>query len=546
MKVKSVKLKKFMAHDDSELKLPDAGVVVITGHNGSGKSSFMEGVATGIWNKTLRGSKPWREGTKGGAVQVTTDRVTSVRKRSKMEWKYNDQEPTKFESTTHAQKALIDEVGDYDVWRRTSVFSSSDVSHFTLATDAQRKRLIEQLLGLDRFDPAHAKAKEELKALQAEYEQLDRKMFEAKTRYKAAKQKVEDAKGYIEQIPEAVDVSELLERVKVVQAEGKAVKVQIEQLEEKMQQNRCKVEEKKSAYFDARAKYSILEDDAKLAAGGKCPTCGQDMHRNDELMSRLEESKDVYEKTKAAFESISGQLDKLEAKARAKRTQHSDKLEGYRSELQDLKHRINASKANQNVRDQANQRLWDAEREVEDVRKEFADHKSRTEQVEVELEKMKLVERVLSTKGVRSYVLGKTLSGIEEVANAWLPRIASGDLRIKLSPYSEKKTGGVSDSISLEVIGAGGGHGYKGASGGERRRIDVAILLALSEIASASAGREGATLWFDEVFDALDDEGVESVCQVLQELGQEQCVVVITHSEQMIKALHGAERVHLG
>lgn len=546
MKVKSVKLKNFMAHDNSTLDLPDEGVVVITGHNGSGKSSFMEGVATGIWNKTLRGSKPWREGTKGGAVQVTTDRVTSVRKRSKMEWKYNDQKPTKFESTTHAQKALIDEVGDYDVWRRTSVFSSSDVSHFTLATDAQRKRLIEQLLGLDRFDPAHAKAKEELKALQAEYEQLDRSMFEAKTRYKSAKQKVEDAKGYIEQIPEAVDVSELLERVKVVQAEGKGVKVQIESLDNKMQQNASKVDERRTAYLTAKAEYKVISDNAEHAEGGVCPTCGQEMTRNDELIVKLEQSKSVYKKTKEAFESISRQLEGLEAKARAKRNNYNDKLEGFRSELQDLKHRINASKANQNVRDSANQKLWDAEREVEEYRKQYTECKNRAEQVEVELEKMKLVERVLSTKGVRSYVLGKTLSGIEEVANAWLPRIASGDLRIKLSPYSEKKTGGVSDSISLEVIGVGGGHGYKGASGGERRRIDVAILLALSEIASASAGRESGTLWLDEVFDTLDEEGIECVCEVMNELAQDRCVVIITHSESLIKQLHGAQRVHLG
>jgi len=43
-------------------------------------------------------------------------------------------------------------------------------------------------------------------------------------------------------------------------------------------------------------------------------------------------------------------------------------------------------------------------------------------------------------------------------------------------------------ALTLEVKGAGGDHGYKGASGGERRRIDIALLLALADMASGANG----------------------------------------------------------
>src|SRR5262249_8944808 len=63
------------------------------------------------------------------------------------------------------------------------------------------------------------------------------------------------------------------------------------------------------------------------------------------------------------------------------------------------------------------------------------------------------VEQVLGLRGVRAHVLGRALTGIEAVGNAWLAKIAGTGLQLTLKPYSEKKTGGVTDAISLEIDG---------------------------------------------------------------------------------------------
>ena len=140
-------------------------------------------------------------------------------------------------------------------------------------------------------------------------------------------------------------------------------------------------------------------------------------------------------------------------------------------------------------------------------------------------------------RGVRAHVLGRALGGLEAAANGWLARVAGEGLRLKLSPYTEKKTGGTSDAISLEIEGAGGGYGYKASSGGERRRIDVSLLLALAEVAQAAHGSEAGTIFADEVFDALDNVGLERVADVLQELAQDRTVVVISHNPDLQQAL---------
>jgi DNA repair exonuclease SbcCD ATPase subunit len=152
------------------------------------------------------------------------------------------------------------------------------------------------------------------------------------------------------------------------------------------------------------------------------------------------------------------------------------------------------------------------------------------------------VAKVLSARGVRAFVLGEALIGVEQVANAWLSRMAPG-ISLALKAYSENKTGTVSDRISLEVTGAGGGYGYDASSGGERRRVDAAILLALAEVSAAARGISRGTLFLDEVFDAVDAEGVPLVAEAIEELGKTRPVVVITHSQELTR--HMRPHVHM-
>jgi DNA repair exonuclease SbcCD ATPase subunit len=73
---------------------------------------------------------------------------------------------------------------------------------------------------------------------------------------------------------------------------------------------------------------------------------------------------------------------------------------------------------------------------------------------------------------------------------------------------------------------------YEALSGGQRRRVDIALLLSLSQL-SPSAG----TLYFDEAFDTLDKQGIDAVCELLADFGEERCVVVISHNEDLAARL---------
>jgi DNA repair exonuclease SbcCD ATPase subunit len=181
---------------------------------------------------------------------------------------------------------------------------------------------------------------------------------------------------------------------------------------------------------------------------------------------------------------------------------------------------------------------------------------------QAKLKVLSAAEAALGLRGARVQLLARMLSGLEAAANVWLARVASnsagteraaesahlavkgyGQMRLHLKPYVEKKTGGIADALSLEVEGAGGGFGYRAASQGERRRIDVALLLALADVAAASHGVSPGTLFFDEVFDSLDDAGVDAVCEVLGGLARDRCVVVVTHSPGLANRVQAGTRI---
>jgi DNA repair exonuclease SbcCD ATPase subunit len=155
------------------------------------------------------------------------------------------------------------------------------------------------------------------------------------------------------------------------------------------------------------------------------------------------------------------------------------------------------------------------------------------------LDRARVVARVLGLKGVRAQILGRALEGLEAGACAWASTLSMGKMTLRLAATTAKKDGsGVTDAISVRVSKDGGAtfQSYDSLSGGQRRRIDLALLLAISETASAADPRipKDSTLFFDEAADALDEEGLEAFARVAEALAKDRCVVLISHQPGLI------------
>ncbi len=521
MRISSIELEGFTVHASTRVELPAVGAMLVTGDNGSGKSSLLEAVSTAGWGETLRGTPPWQ--VKGRACFTLEDGLVVERaRRGKAQTLRFEgpEESAKYDTPSKAQEALERRIGEQKTWALTHVFSASDEKYFTRATDGERKRLLEQVLALDRFDPALDACRADMKAARDALNTVLREQEVQDEKVRGVRARLRDAEEALESQPtEGPSVADAAETVAAAREKLRALRGELSALQHEL--SGCQV--------------SLRQ----LPSGDVCGTCGQSV--KEALRAKVTaENERLRENAKALRAPL---LTKIE-----KRSDRVARAEESLAAAQELLHGAKAREAKAAQAKAAEgrcQALRDVLADAEDLAGDLTDEVAR---LTGRVTTLRHVEKVLGLQGVRAHLLGQALSGVEGIANAWLARFAAtGDvsLQLKLHPYTEDSKGVQRASIAFEIEGAGGGYGYKASSGGERRRIDIALLLALAEVASAAHGRASGTLFFDEVFDALDEDGVQAADELIGELAATTNVVVISHRREIIERLNVAKHIHM-
>jgi DNA repair exonuclease SbcCD ATPase subunit len=542
MKVERVDMGAFMRHDLLSVTLPSTGVVVVTGSNGAGKSTIVEAVATLIWGKTLRGTSPWRDGVAGHIAAIVDGEALTRERSAKGRSTVRLADGPSFDTARAAQTALDARWGDLETWRRTSVFSASDADAFTTAPDAARKRLLEKLLGLGRFDAAHKEAREDAKDAERAVQDQRRQLANLRAQRAATQEAITaqtEALAALDDVEEAergqpVDqarVSDAKARLAAALSDARAADRELARVESAIA----------VAVRTARSAAKALE---RLESMGECPTCQQTISatRLDAAREVAEEAQreaDAQEAEQAA--ALDAALADVEDAKDVEKIER-ERLDALNRALAKEGARQAQATRNRMVADKMKARLADSQKLAVDLDAEIAEAVRAVEAAQHAVDVLKAVDKVLGTRGVRAHVTAQALGGLEAVANHWLDRVAGGGISVSLSVTDSGRQG----TLKLDVHGAGGGNGYRGASAGERRRIDVALLFALAETASAAAGRGQGTLWVDEAFDSLDAQGLDAVASALVDVAKDRCVVVITHNEELAEKLPAVRRVRVG
>ena len=537
MNLRTIGLGGFTVYRDTmRVTLPERGLVLVTGPNGSGKSSLVEGVAWAAWGETLRDETPLHPDAKKAHAQITTYEGLDVRREKhgagkKLTWGQESDAAVKtYETPTKAQEALEQVIGSFDVWRKTAVLSSHDAAHFTRATDGERKRLLESMFGLERFDTAQERRSKEAKA-------NDAALTRARNDYQVTDSKLESERRRLKEALDTLGMQaplgdgDLEDQLTKLRALARGADTDIAGA-------RATLRKADSAGGEFLALARTLRVTLDRIKGDKCPTCEQPIapqHR-----SRIEREHALADTTRKTQEAVA----RKEVEGREEQLKE---LEGERTQLGikigALERALSAARADTQRRARLEAIKNEAQEAILSLEDALALHAESITRLKQEERVLDACDTVLGLKGARAHVLGSALGGMEAVANGWLERLSGQKLRLKLKPYTENKDGkSVRDALSLDIDGAGGGYGYKATSGGERRRLDLSILLALAEISSAAHGVRPGTLFADEVFDALDEAGTLYAIDVLEELADERCVVLISHSKELAKrvtpALH--------
>lgn len=543
MLIKKLELKNFMRHDSTTLSFPERGVVVVTGPNGAGKSSLGEAVAWTLWGETMRRKPPYRVGVSAKAPCIasleTYDGLQIERSRkggatTKLSFLKAGEVEVEAATTSKEQDRLESLIGAYNPWRHSHAFSSSDAARLTEASDKERKLLLEHL-ALDgaRFDAALQKCRVELKAAEARLTEAKIGSDRSQERVDTAIKRKKYAEDMLASLPsETVTIDP--KRIAELRAAASVTR-------EEAQEMQAVANSLRSQGGRSGGEIELLQRRlSKLGSANSCDACGQAVPHG--LRAELE--KEIRAR-KSEIEIETGALNKKINGYSEGFDDALDRLNQIKNLLTALERKESEAARFKQVKDKAEAEAADADKFLKDSLEAKARHAENLPELKKQVALLEAAERVLGLRGVRSVILNRTLKSIELSANAWLPRIGASNLKVKLTPTVETKSGVVNDAIGFEVEGAGGGYGYLAASSGERRRIDVAVLLALSDVACIARGKAPGTLLLDEVADALDEEGTEVLAQVLKEIGKERPVIVVSHNLELLKNLKGSLHWHV-
>jgi DNA repair exonuclease SbcCD ATPase subunit len=142
----------------------------------------------------------------------------------------------------------------------------------------------------------------------------------------------------------------------------------------------------------------------------------------------------------------------------------------------------------------------------------------------------------MGKEGIKSFVIDQIIPTLNQQIDYWMQLIYQGAITVKFDKYFNVSM--VNNASKNEMI-------FGQGSGGERRRIDIAVMLAFRQIMKMSTGKDPNILFFDEVAENLDEEGVYRLFDAMQDIAKTSHLYVITHNPTLLHLLQNSQVINV-
>ena len=151
---------------------------------------------------------------------------------------------------------------------------------------------------------------------------------------------------------------------------------------------------------------------------------------------------------------------------------------------------------------------------------------------QLDYEVMRFWEKALSEKGVIKYVIRNILSYFNERINYYLSYLTDHTFSLEFD-----------DELSEIITISSNITHYISLSGGERRKINLAVMMALKDLLLLSDTDHPDLLFFDEVAENIDEQGIQGLYNLLLDLKKTRQIFVITHNKNLKTLLDSSKRL---
>jgi DNA repair exonuclease SbcCD ATPase subunit len=140
--------------------------------------------------------------------------------------------------------------------------------------------------------------------------------------------------------------------------------------------------------------------------------------------------------------------------------------------------------------------------------------------------------KVFGPAGVRAHILDTVTPFLNERTAEYLTTLSDGNLEAVWSTLSKTKAGELREKFCIDVQNKTGAESFTGLSGGEKRKVRLAAMLALQDLVASRAVKPIDLFVADEVDDALDPSGLERLMTVLEKRARERgTVLLVSHAD---------------
>lgn len=530
----------------TEIPLDVSNTTLISGTNGSGKSSILDAIVFGLYNKPFRKiNKPQLLNSinnKHLEVEVEFDVAGNqylVRRGIKptifeiyMNGKLIDQDSAKRDYQTYLEQEILGI--NYKSFNQIVVLGSATYVPFMELPAASRRQIIEDLLDIQVFSTMNVLLKEKISSNKESMTENNYKIDILKSKIDAAEEHnqsiVKIRQTEVRKIRDGM--SKHIDKIEQEKNDIEQIQTEIEQLIGTIsdkQTTKNKLDKAKQVKSELQTTARNCNKDLSFYHDNdNCPTCRQGIEHQFKV-SIIEQKQTKVKEIEAALEEIQQKIDDYQQRL-DQISQVEDDIQSKNLQIGEHRVTINISK---NALTVAKQELENAEKQVEEVdtsklkafREQLKTHEKQHNDLLNERDVMSVVATMLKDGGIKTRIIRQYIPIMNKLINKYL---AAFDLFVDFhldDNFNEVIKSRFRDSFS-----------YASFSEGEKLRITLSIMLAWRSVAKMRNSTSTNLLILDETLDgALDGMGIENLIDTLHSLNTNDNIFVISHRGEMFQ-----------
>jgi len=553
----------FSYGEGNELDLASTRLTQILGYNGAGKSSIPLILEEVLFNKNSKGIKkadiPNRELQNGYSISLTFSKEADeyeidLQRKSNLKVKFvKNGEDIGSHTATNTYKTIQEVLGvDFKTFTQVVYQHPNASLNFLTATDANRKKFLIDLLGLEKYVNLFEVFKEASRGVEQEYAQLEGRISTVE-KWLENNKLTDTTPRELVNLPKISDEDE--EALSSLMAEIKNISSTNRQISQNNQYKsmlkEINIQEIQAIEASEHISYDELQSQLGAIAGSigsgqkiikkmenlenVCPTCEQsvtedfkkkhiseeeekvkieqDKHTNiQKKIKEIQENNEnfaIKTRKQKEWEELYRSVDSTLPTVLVDEEVLKVRITNIRNTIATQKNEIDVLQRENEARSAYNAKIEVITEQTAEFEKQLEEVVSRYNVLGIKKGNLEILKKAFSTNGLIAYKIENLVKELEELTSEYLAELSDGRFTLNFAVNNDK--------LNVEITDNGNVVDILALSSGELARVNTATLLAIRKLMSSLSSSRINVLFLDEVMTVLDEVGKEKLVEVLLE-----------------------------